>query len=143
MELIIKVYRYSWLFLTLVGIAIGNDYFTWFLWIAAIAFKLFCVKVDNLQFAPTVISLLKIRLKLRYILHNLYNKWKMLNFLSIKREKNRIWIDLSWIMDKIIGKLNKRNYIALDPKWTLDNIILTIEHSNYILNSLDLFSFAC
>ena len=129
--------------LTLVWIAINNDYSIWFLWFAAIAFKPFKVKVKNLLFAPKMIPLLEISSKLGFILHNLGKKWKILHFLSAKSEENRIWIDISWIMEKNTGKLNKCNYWALDPKWTLDNISLTTEHSLDILESLVLFSFTC
>ena len=108
---------------------------------AAIAFKPFSVKVKNLRFAPAVISLLKIRLKLEVILHNFGNKWRMFHFFISKKEKNRIWIDLSWIMEKIIGKVNKCNYWSLDPKWTLNNISLTTEHSHDKANNLVLFVF--
>ena len=66
-----------------VGIAISNNYFACLTWFVAIAFRLFGADVKNLWFAPTVISLLKIRLKLGSILHYLGNKWKnVTSFLS-------------------------------------------------------------
>ena len=68
---------------------------------------------------------------------------KNVTFLISIKGKNKIWIDLSWLIEKIIGGLNKCNYWALDPKWTLDNISLTTEHSNDILNSYGLFGFTC
>ena len=123
--------------------AIINYYSEWFHWIAAMAFKPFHIKAKNLRFAPTLIPLLEISSKLGSILHNLGKKWKILHFLSVKCEENRIWIDISWIMEKNTGKLKKCNYWALDPKWTLDNISLTTEYSNDILNSVALFSFTC
>ena len=131
------------MFLTLVGIPIINDYSTWFLCFSTISFKSFHVKVMNLRFAPTVISLLKLRLKLGFVVHNLGNRWKMWHFFIIIKEKSRIWTDLSWLMEEIVRKRNKCNYWALHPKYTLGNISLTTDHSNYILNSLVLFSFIC
>ena len=136
-----RVHTNSKWFPRLVEITITNNYSTLFPWMAAIAFKPFSVKVKNLRIAPAVISLLKIRLKLRIILHDLGNEWRMLHFLIRKKEKNMIWIDISWIMEKIIGKLNKCNHWALDPKSTLNNISLTTEHSHDIPNNLLLFVF--
>ena len=105
-------------------------------------FKPFSVKVKNLQFAPTVISFLKIRLKLGIILHNLGNKWRMLFFLSIKRKK--------WDLDKSLlnnrkkyRKAKRCNYWALHPKATLDNISLDTEHSQDVTNNLVLIVFTC
>ena len=123
------------------GIVITNDHSTWLPWFSAIAFRLFGAKVKNLWFAAKVISLLKYGLKLADILHDLGNKWRILHFLIRKEEKNMIWIDISCIMEKIIGKLNKCNHWALDPKSTLNNISLTTEHSHDIPNNLLLFVF--
>ena len=58
----------------LVGIAISNDNSAWLSGFAAISFGLFSANAKNLRSAPTVISLLKIRLKLGFILHDLDNK---------------------------------------------------------------------
>ena len=75
----------------------------------------------------SMISSLKIRWKLEVILHNMGNKWRMFHFFFSKKEKNRIWIDLSWIMEKIIGKVNKCNYWSLETtenfKKSQENVI--------------------
>ena len=97
---------------------------------------------SNLQFAPRVISLLEIRLKLKVILQNLGNKWRMVHFQSIKRRKNRIWIDLSWIMGKIIGNVLKMQLLSLKSKKNFKNLMnTTTEHSQGLPNYLVLFGF--
>ena len=126
-----------------VAITIIKNYSKLFPWFAAIPFKSFSVKVKNLQFAPTVISLVEIRLKLEVILHNMGIKWRMLHFFDSKKDKNRIWIGPNWKMEKLLGKLNKSNHWAFDPKWILNNIRLTTEHSYNVQNNLVLLGFTC
>ena len=114
-----------------------------FFLICSNCFQTIPCQVKNLRFAPPVISLRKIRLKLDvfFIIWAINENYYI--FLSVKREKDRIWKDFFWIMGKILGKLSKCHYWALDSKWTLDNIGLATEHSNDILNSLVSFSFTC
>ena len=96
---------------------------------------------NDLWFAPTVISLLEIRLKLKVILQNLGNKWRMVHFQSIKRRKNRIWIDLSWIMGKMIGNVLNIQIFSLKPKRNLKNLNTIPEHSQGLSKYLFLFGF--
>ena len=61
-------------------------------------------------------------------------------FQSMKRRKIRIYIDLCWMMAKIIGKAKRCNYWALDSRWSLNNLNLTDEHSYNTPKSLVLFN---
>ena len=113
----------------------------WLPWFEAIAFKLYGIDVKNLRFARRVISSLEIRLNLGVILQNLGNKWRMVHFQSIKRRKNRIWIDLSWIMGKIIGNVLNIQIFSLKPKRNLKNLNTIPEHSQGLSKYLFLFGF--
>ena len=91
------------------GIDITNDHSTGLPWFSAIAFRQFGAKVKNIQFAAKVISLFKIGLKLVDILHNLGNKWRILNRLINKEEKNENLDRFLLYNGKNHGKAKKYN----------------------------------
>ena len=65
---------------------------------------------------------------------------KVLHFFHHYKGKNRIWINLSWIMEKFKAKLKRLDYWALDPKWTCNNISLATEQSHDVPNNLFLLT---